>query len=70
MLANPEISNNYLIYAGQVLKLPQLDPTDKIIKLQDNFYYGLYGRYYSDKDFKKHTLWLDKKNVKYLVKNY
>lgn len=69
MLANPEISNNYLIYAGQVLKLPQLDLTDKIIELQDNSYYSLYGRYYLDDDFKKHKLWLNKKKVKYFVKN-
>jgi LysM repeat protein len=69
MLANPEISEDYMIYAGQVIKLPQLDLKDNIIKLQDNFYYGLYGQYYSENDFKKHTLWLDKNNVKFIVRN-
>jgi len=69
ILANPEISKDYLIFAGQILKLPQLDLTDNIIKLQDNFYYGLYGQYYSENDFKKHTLWLDKKKVKFIVRN-
>ena len=69
MLANPEITNNYFIYAGQVIKLPQLDLTDNIIKLQDNHYYKLYGQYYSENDFKKHTIWLDKKNVKFIVRN-
>jgi len=68
LLANPEISEDYTIYAGQVIKLP-LELTDNIIKLQDNFYYGLYGRYYSENDFKNHTLWLDKKNVKFIVRN-
>ena len=70
MLANPEISDDYLIYAGQVIKLPQLDPTDKIIKLQDNFYYSLYGRYYSDNDFKKHKFWLNKKKIKFIGDEY
>jgi len=69
MLANPEISEDYMIYAGQVIKLPQLELTDNIIKLQDSFYYGLYGRYYSENDLKKHTLWLDKINVKFIVRN-
>jgi LysM repeat protein len=69
MLANPEISKDYMIYAGQVIKLPQIDLTDNIIKLQDNFYYGLYGQYYSENDFKKHTLWLDKKSVKFIVRD-
>jgi hypothetical protein len=68
-LANPEISEDYMIYAGQVIKLPQLDLKENIIKLQDNFYYGLYGQYYSETDFKKHTLWLDKKSVKFIVRN-
>jgi LysM repeat protein len=69
MLANPEISKDYVIYAGQVLKLPQLDPKGNIIRLQDNLYYGLYGRYYSDNDLKDHTLWLQKKNIKFSVMN-
>jgi hypothetical protein len=69
MLANREISKNNMIYAGQILNLPQLYPTDKIIKLSDNLYYGFYGSYSSDKDLKDHTLWLDKKNIKFLVIN-
>jgi|WetSurMetagenome_2_1015567.scaffolds.fasta_scaffold143729_1 hypothetical protein len=51
ILANPEISKDYMINAGQVIKLPQLDLTDNIIKLQDNLYYRLYGQYYSENDF-------------------
>jgi len=69
MLANPEISEDYLIFAGQILKLPQFDPTDKIIKLQNNLCYSLYGRFYSVKELNKSKSWLNKNNIKYLVWN-
>jgi hypothetical protein len=69
MLANPEISKDYFIFPGQILKLPQLDPTDQIIKLQNNLYYSLYGRFYSDKDLNKNIFLLKKNNIKYLVWN-
>ena len=69
ILANTEISKNDSIYPGQILKLPKLNSTDKTFQLQDNNYYILYGRYYSDTDFKKHVLWLKKKEVRFLVRN-
>lgn len=69
MLANPEISKDYFIFPGQILKLPQLDPADQIIKLQNNLYYSLYGRFYSDKDLNKNMFLLNKNNIKYLVWN-
>ena len=69
ILANPEIYKDDLIYSGQVLKLPKLDSTDKTIQLQDNLFYILYGHYYSDADLKKDTLWLNKKKVRFLVRN-
>ena len=69
ILANPEIYKDDFIYSGQVLKLPKLDSTDKSIQLQDNLFYILYGRYYSDADLTKDTLWLNKNKVRYLVRS-
>lgn len=69
ILANPEIYKDDFIYSGQVLKLPKLDSTDKTIQLQDNLFYILYGRYYSDADLTKDTLWLNKNKVRYLVRS-
>ncbi len=68
ILANPEIYKDDFIYSGQVLKLPKLDSTDKTIQLEDNLFYILYGRYYSDTDLKRDTLWLNKKKVRFLVR--
>jgi hypothetical protein len=69
ILANPEIYKDDLIYFRQVLKLPKVNSIDKTIQLQDNLFYILYGRYYSDVDLKMHTLWLNKKKIRFIVRN-
>jgi hypothetical protein len=53
ILGNPEIYKDDFIYVGQVLKLPKVSSTDKIIQLDDKLFYILYGSYYSDVDFKR-----------------
>ena len=68
ILANPEIYKDDFIYSGQVLKLPKLDSKDKTIQLQDNLFYIFYGSYYSDVDLKRDTLWLKKKQIRFLVR--
>jgi general secretion pathway protein A len=67
VLANPKISRDDLIYPGQVLELPKIDFQDKTIQLKDKLLYVPYGLYYSPKDLKKHTAWLTKANVKFLL---
>ena len=69
ILANPKINRDGIIYSGQVLKLPKLDSTDKTIQLQDNLFYALYGIYYYDADLKRETLWLNKNQVRFLVRS-
>jgi hypothetical protein len=69
ILGNPKISKDDSIYVGQVLKLPKVSETDKIIQLDDNLYYIIYGRYYSDVDLKRDSLWLNKKNIRFMVRN-
>jgi LysM repeat protein len=69
ILANPEIYKDDVIYSGQDLKLPKLDSRDKTIQLQDNLFYIFYGSYYSDADLKRHTLWLKKKGIRFLVRS-
>jgi hypothetical protein len=69
ILANPEIHKDDFIHSGQVLKLPKLDPKDKTIQLQDNLFYGFYGSYYSAADLKRDTLWLNKKQIRFLVRS-
>jgi hypothetical protein len=69
ILANPEIYKDDFIYSGQVLKLPKVSYTDKTIQLQDNLFYILYGSYYLDVNLKMNTLWLNKKKVRFLVRD-
>jgi hypothetical protein len=69
ILANPIIYKDDFIHSGQVLKLPKLDSKDKTIQLQDNLFYSFYGSYYSDADLKKYTLWLNKKQIRFLVRS-
>jgi type II secretory pathway predicted ATPase ExeA len=67
ILGNLEIRNRDLIFPDQVVFLPRVNPNNLTIKLRDNLYYSLYGRYRSSEAMKRDASLLDKEGVKYKV---
>jgi hypothetical protein len=68
ILANPEISRENVIYPGQALNLPRIDVSAQAIQLQDQQFYALYGRYYSAASWEGDKPWLEKNQVRFLVR--
>jgi hypothetical protein len=68
ILANPEISRENIILPGQAIKLPKVNFQEQTVQLQDGLLYGLYGSYYSADSWKGDKLWLEKKDVRFLVR--
>ncbi|MDD3579450.1 MAG: AAA family ATPase [Desulfobacca sp.] len=69
LLANPETTNEDLIYPGQKLNLPLINPADQTIILREHLFYGAYGRYFSMSSLQKTLSWLSQQGVRYLVVN-
>ncbi|OPX20820.1 MAG: hypothetical protein BZ151_02260 [Desulfobacca sp. 4484_104] len=69
LLANPETTNEDLIYPGQKLHLPLINPADQTITLREHLFYGAYGRYFSMSSLQKTLSWLSQQGVRYLVVN-
>jgi type II secretory pathway predicted ATPase ExeA len=55
------------IYPGQVLQLPKLKLTGKMIQIDDNRFYAQYRSYQSLASLSSNTSWLKKKQVRFLV---
>jgi type II secretory pathway predicted ATPase ExeA len=47
ILANPRITNEDVIFAGQTIVLPKVDKGSKIIALNSNEVFAIFGRYYT-----------------------
>ena len=65
ILANPGIST--WISRGQVLSLPEVNFPKRTIRLRDNLFYALYGRYTSSGSLKRDTAWLSNKKVRFFM---
>lgn len=68
ILANPEIVHEDLIYFGQIIRLPHISATSDRFKLADGLFYAPYGRYYSPVSLQRDLAWLDKKQIRHLVR--
>jgi len=65
ILANPQITNEDLIFPGEELFLPNVKTKDKIIILNDNQHYLLYKRYSDVSMFKKTVSTLKQRQVRF-----
>lgn len=68
ILANPQITAEDSIYPGQILTLPEINKTNKIIKLNDCLYYLLYNRYSNVSEFNKALSKLKKLQIRCLTR--
>lgn len=67
ILANPEITNENILFPGQDLYLPKIDNTGVII-LNDNRYYFLYKRYEDKSKMNKAVSILQERQCRFLVR--
>jgi type II secretory pathway predicted ATPase ExeA len=65
ILANPQITDEDLIFPGQELFLPKVKPNGKVITLNDNQHYLLYNRYSDVSAFKKTVAKLHQRQVRF-----
>ncbi len=68
ILANPEISREDVIYPRQALNLPRINISAQVVQLQDQQFYALYGSYYSSASWEGDKPWLEKHQVRFLVR--
>jgi hypothetical protein len=68
ILANPEIHSDDVIYPDQVINVPRIDFSEQTMQLADQRFYALYGRYYSPQSWTEDQPWLEKNQVKFLVR--
>jgi hypothetical protein len=68
ILANPEISREDVIHPGQVLNLPRINVSEQVLFLHDQRLYALYGSYYSAASWAGDKPWLEKNQVRFLVR--
>jgi general secretion pathway protein A len=68
LLANPTITSENLIYAGQQLILPYMKNTDKIFSLPDGKYYAYYDKYLSDSSRQQALKHLKERQVRMVVR--
>ena len=69
LLANPQNRNQDLIFAGQKLNLPVIDPPTMTIQLPEGIYYALYGQCYSSQDLRQAISRLSRQSVRYTIMN-
>jgi type II secretory pathway predicted ATPase ExeA len=69
ILANPEIDNENRIFPGQALYLPEINFNKETIRLKDQRFYAVYGLYQSAESLKKDTAWLEKKQVRFVIRD-
>ncbi len=68
VLANPEVDSENVIHPGQIINLPKIDFQGKTVQLQDGLLYALYGSYYSVASWNGDKPWLEKNQVRFLVR--
>ncbi len=68
ILANPEITTENVIHPGQVINLPKINWSEETIQLEDGLLYALYGSYYAAASWQGDKPWLEKNQVRFLVR--
>ncbi|MBU4233470.1 MAG: AAA family ATPase [Proteobacteria bacterium] len=69
LLANPQNLNANLIFPGQKLNLPQIDPVNQTIQMKEGIFYALWGTYPSIPSLQQTISRLSQQNVRYTVMN-
>ena len=69
ILANPELTNENKILPGQALYLPEINSDKETIRLRDNLFYAVYGRYVTSESLKKDSSWLEKQKVHFVLRD-
>jgi type II secretory pathway predicted ATPase ExeA len=69
ILANPEIADENKILPGQTFYLPEISSDKARIRLRDQQFYAIYGRYLTAESLKKDTSWLQQKNVHFVLRD-
>jgi general secretion pathway protein A len=67
ILDNPGIKDRDLIYPGQTVYLPRINPGRQTMQLRDNLFYAYYGRYDSTDTMKGVSALLEQKGVRYTI---
>ncbi|MCL4502466.1 MAG: AAA family ATPase [Deltaproteobacteria bacterium] len=67
ILDNPGIKDRDLIYPGQIVYLPRINPSRQTLQLRDNLFYAYFGRYDSTDGLKKVSALLEQKGVRYTI---
>jgi hypothetical protein len=65
-LANPQITSENLIYAGQSLTLPEVDQS--VISLADQKHYALYNQYANEARLSRAAERLTKNQVRFVIR--
>ena len=68
ILANPQITEENLIYTGQILLLPKIHKGNNIIKLSDNMHYLFYNRYNNEPLFNKNISMINDFQIRFLIR--
>lgn len=69
LLANPQNLNQDLIFPGQKLVLPVIDPSSRAIELKEGIFYAFHGKYHSTQALQKAISALSRQSVRYTVVN-
>jgi hypothetical protein len=69
VLANPQTLNSNLIFPGQKLNLPLIDPDNQIIQMKEGIFFAPLGKYPSISSLQKVISRLAQQNVRYTVMN-
>jgi type II secretory pathway predicted ATPase ExeA len=67
LMANPQNRNANLIFPGQKLNLPQIDPDNQTIQMQEGVFYALWGTYPNIHSLQETIAKLSQQNVRYTV---
>ena len=69
LLANPQNLSANLIFPGQKLNLPLIDPDHQTIQMKEGVFYALWGEYPAIPSLQKAISRLSRQNVRYTVMN-
>ena len=67
LLANPQNLNQDMIFPGQKLNLPEIDPSSQTIKLKEGLFYAFYGQCSSTQAMQKAISELTRQSVRYTI---
>lgn len=69
VLANPQTLNSNLIFPGQKLNLPLINPGNQTIQMKEGIFFALWGKYPSIPSLQKAISRLTQQNIRYTVIN-